>query len=378
MLREILFIGGQDLRQVLRARETLMWVFVMPILFFWFIGSVTGGFARPTKESPDALVLDAPDDAGFLVDELERRLTERFYRVERSDTTGAIARHVTVPAAFTDSVLAGVPTQLRYEYRDTGLGGDYERIRVGRAAYTVLADLSVVSQDSAAVVDPAAFAELAAMPRALTVDVKPAGKRQVIPTGFSQSVPGIMVMFTLLVMSTSGAVLLVIERRQGLLRRLASAPLDRRSIVLGKWAGRLVVGLVQIGFAMLAGTVLFGMDWGPDLPFVFLVMLVYAALMASIGLLLGSVARSEGQAVAVGVISANVLGALGGCWWPIEITPAWMQKLALFLPTGWAMNALHKLVAFGAGPMSIVPHVVGMSIVAALVLAATARLFRFD
>jgi ABC-type multidrug transport system permease subunit len=120
------------------------------------------------------------------------------------------------------------------------------------------------------------------------------------------------------------------------------------------------------------------MDWGPDLPFVFLVMLVYAALMASIGLLLGSVARSEGQAVAVGVISANVLGALGGCWWPIEITPAWMQKLALFLPTGWAMNALHKLVAFGAGPMSIVPHVVGMSIVAALVLAATARLFRFD
>jgi ABC-type multidrug transport system permease subunit len=187
-----------------------------------------------------------------------------------------------------------------------------------------------------------------------------------------------MVMFTLLVMATSGAVLLVIERRQGLLRRLASAPLDRRSIVLGKWAGRLVVGLVQIGFAMLAGTVLFGMDWGPDLPFVFLVMLVYAALMASIGLLLGSVARSEGQAVAVGVISANVLGALGGCWWPIEITPAWMQKLAMFLPTGWAMNALHKLVAFGAGPGSIVPHVVGMTIAAVLVLAATARLFRFD
>ena len=34
-----------------------------------------------------------------------------------------------------------------------------------------------------------------------------------------------MVMFTVLVLGTSGAILLVIERRQGLLRRLAYAPI---------------------------------------------------------------------------------------------------------------------------------------------------------
>jgi len=43
------------------------------------------------------------------------------------------------------------------------------------------------------------------------------------------------------------ALLLVIERRQGLLRRLAYTPLSRLAIVLGKWGGKLVLGLIQIG-----------------------------------------------------------------------------------------------------------------------------------
>jgi ABC-type multidrug transport system permease subunit len=170
----------------------------------------------------------------------------------------------------------------------------------------------------------------------------------------------------------------VIERKRGLLRRLASAPIERRTVVAGKWAGKLLVGLVQIGFGMAAGTILFKVDWGPDLPAVFVVLLVYGALMAAIGLVLGSVARTEGQASAIGVISSNVLGALGGCWWPVEIAPKWMQKLALFLPTGWAMDALHKLVSFAAGPASVVPHVAGMAVAAALTFALAAKAFRYQ
>jgi ABC-type multidrug transport system permease subunit len=187
-----------------------------------------------------------------------------------------------------------------------------------------------------------------------------------------------MVMFTLMVMATSGAILLLIERQQGLLRRLAYTPISRLAIVLGKWGGKWFLGLVQIAFAMIAGTLLFRMNWGPDLAAVIAVMLVYGALMAAIGIILGSLARSEGQAIGIGVIAANVLAALGGCWWPIEITPAWMQKLQLFLPTGWAMDALHKLISFGAGPTSVIPHLVGMLLGSIILIAVGTRVFRFD
>jgi ABC-type multidrug transport system permease subunit len=208
--------------------------------------------------------------------------------------------------------------------------------------------------------------------------VKSAGTRREIPTGFEQAIPGIMVMFLLLVMATSGSVTLLLERQQGLLRRLASAPMDRLAVILSKLAGKLALGMVQIAFAMIAGTVFFKMRWGPDLPFVVMVMVVYGAMMAALGVVLGSVVKTERQAVAIGVISANVLAALGGCWWPIEITPAWMQKLAMFLPTGWAMSALHNLISFGAGPGSVVPHLVGMLAAAGALTAVAVRVFRFE
>ena len=54
---------------------------------------------------------------------------------------------------------------------------------------------------------------------------------------------------------------------------------------------------------------------------------------------------------------AVLLAPLGGCWWPIEVTPPWMQHAALLLPTGWAMDGLHKLISYGAAPASVAPAV---------------------
>ena len=51
--------------------------------------------------------------------------------------------------------------------------------------------------------------------------------------------------------------------RDGLLRRVASTPLPREGVVAGKWASRMALAIVQIGFAMAAGTLLFRIDWGP-------------------------------------------------------------------------------------------------------------------
>jgi ABC-type multidrug transport system permease subunit len=71
------------------------------------------------------------------------------------------------------------------------------------------------------------------------------------------------------------------------------------------------------------------------------------------------------------------LAALGGCWWPIEITPGWMQRLALFLPTGWAMGALHQLISFGAAATVAVPHVLGLAALSLLLGVVSVRAFRF-
>ena len=44
MLRDAWFIAREDVKHTVRARETIMWLFIMPVVFFYFIGTITGGF----------------------------------------------------------------------------------------------------------------------------------------------------------------------------------------------------------------------------------------------------------------------------------------------------------------------------------------------
>jgi ABC-type multidrug transport system permease subunit len=164
-------------------------------------------------------------------------------------------------------------------------------------------------------------------------------------------------MFTLLLLLTSSGTQLVQERTQGLLRRLASAPISRAEVLAGKWQGRMVLAAVQVAVALAFGTFLFSMDWGPDLGMIIVVLAAWAGFCASAGLWLGTIAKTEAQAGGLGALAANVLAALGGCWWPIEVTPGWMQALQKAIPTGWTMDAMHKLISFQAGAISVLPNV---------------------
>jgi ABC-type multidrug transport system permease subunit len=277
-------------------------------------------------------------------------------------------------------VLAGNQLEVRFERSGDELLGQLDEVRVNRAVLSVVADLAAI-RASGGEVTPTAFDALAAAPRRVTLAVRAAGLRRGAPSGFAQAVPGTMVMFTMIILLTSGAITLVVERETGLLRRLASAPLSRASIVLGKWLARLALALVQLAFAMLLGSLLFRVDWGQSAGGVLAVLGVLAAwagLNASLALLLGSAVRTTAQAAGIGVLTSLVLAALGGCWWPIEITPPWMQSLAATLPTGWAMDALHRLVHFGDTAASAAPHAAALAFGALVLGWIGARVFRYQ
>lgn len=375
-MRGAVFIARKDLGHMFRAWETWLWVFLMPLAFFYFIGTISGGARRPAARQTLAVVV--PPDAGFLAEQLEGKLQQHYRVVGVSeDAAPRFRRLLRLPAGFTGQVLAGKPVKVTLTLADEGLRGEYDRFRVSRAVYTLLADLIVASRSGAAP-QAEALAEVQRRPRSLTLAVESAGAQRRPPAGFEQAVPGIMVMFLLLAMLTTGGVWLVIERNQGILARLAATPLSRATIVAGKCAARWILGLAQMAFAMLAGALLFGVRWGPNWPAIALLLALYAGLWAMLGLLLGSLARTQQQVIGLGVIAANLLAALGGCWWPIEITPLWAQKLALLFPTGWAMDAMHKLVSFGEPAEAILPHLAATLAAALAAGWAAARKFRFQ
>ena len=379
-IRSAAFIARTDLGFMLRQRETLLWVFAMPLLFFYFIGTVTGGFGGGNQDRPDPLALRTDAARGVVHDAIVMRLQQQRFRIDRPPTQDAFSqysRRLLIPAFTDDSVQAGTQVEATLALRDDNVAAGLDQFRVGRALYSVVADLSVLKATGQPV-SAEALAALASAPRQVTLAVTSAGRREDPPEGFAQAVPGTMVMFTMLILLTSGAITLVVERQYGLLRRLASTPITPGAIVAGKWTSRMALGLVQVAFAMLVGRVLFRVNWGPSLPMVALVLAAWASFNASFALLLGNIARTQPQMAGIGVLTTMVLAALGGCWWPIEITPEWMQSLALALPTGWTMDALHKLVNFGYGAEAAAPHVAALATSAMLCGWGGSKIFRYQ
>lgn len=64
----------------------------------------------------------------------------------------------------------------------------------------------------------------------------------------------------------------------------------------------------------------------------------------ALGLLLATVGRTRAQASQLTIMFSMLLAALGGAWFPLEITPAGFRAFAQALPTTWAMNGFNEVI----------------------------------
>jgi len=66
--------------------------------------------------------------------------------------------------------------------------------------------------------------------------------------------------------------------------------------------------------------------------------------------------RTEEQAGNIMVGAAMVMAALGGAWWPIAITPKFMQTVGHLFPSSWAMDAFQAIILQGATIGEVLPQ----------------------
>jgi ABC-2 type transport system permease protein len=378
MVRQTWFLAWHDVRVFLRSRSNLMWMFLMPPFFMWVTGMAAGGDHRPAGKP---LVVIRAAQPGPVMRALAQRLEALRYDVRILPPGGEpvpAAVGLTAPDDFEARVLAGEKTPLMLRAGgDDDLSLQLNEARVRRAVIRTLGDLAVLATTDSGLTD-AGFSRLAARPPAVALDVKLAFPAPRVPSGMRQSVPGMLVMFILMVLVTGGTERLFVDRKEGLLRRLASSPLTRGEIVLSRILSRTILGLFMSCFALVVGALLFGIDWGPQWPFLMVVLAAYALAASGLSVLLSTLARSIGQAIGLGVVATILMAALGGCWWPIEVVPHSMQVLSLCLPTGWAMQGMHRAMELSRGLSAALPSIAALAGFALVFGALAARRFKFD
>jgi ABC-type multidrug transport system permease subunit len=220
------------------------------------------------------------------------------------------------------------------------------------------------------------LARLSAEPPLLTVQSETAGHGRPVPSGMRQSLPATIILFMLINTTIYGAVFLAVERQEGMLARIATHPLPRVSIIAGKLLGAVLIALAQAALLLGAARLLMHADLGRSFPGLALVLVCFALVAAALALFWGAILRKPEQVTATTLVVSLFLGAIGGCWWPLEVVPAWMRSAGHISPAAWAMDGLHAIISYGAGlPAVLVPCLILLAYAALFVYLGT-RLLR--
>ncbi|KYD09137.1 MULTISPECIES: ABC transporter permease [Heyndrickxia] len=125
--------------------------------------------------------------------------------------------------------------------------------------------------------------------------------------------------------------------------RLLSTPINARTYILSNVIVNMIVMIVQVLITLTVMTTIFHIDLNIPYWEAMAVMFLFALISVGISLLTTSFANNRSAAGALQNLIVLPTVMLSGCFWPVEVMPASIQKVANFLPQRWTLDTLTKL-----------------------------------
>lgn len=357
-----------EIARVYKKPSSYVLMFVMPLIFTFLFAGV-GGTQVATKFKIALVDYDQTAVSQQLVEKIAQDEVLEIKLIEQSEAekqlrNKSISGIVTIPAGFAEQILSGEKSEVTFQHGpDLGAAGsirqmiDNAMVQIAikaKASHLVNpnsneSDLMTSYQNMSTV--------LAA--NLITIDAKNISKGKQLDRSNNQSerLVGFVILFLMITLTiVTGKILEA--RKIGVWYRLLSTPSSRFNIMSGYMLSFFLIGWLQFAILMTASHFIFGTVWGNLLA---QFCLVSALLLCAIGLglMVAGFVKTAEQQMLFGIIIISPTCMLGGVYWPIELVPDFMQKIALFVPQYWAMEGFKTIMAHG-GTLSDVSGSVGI------------------
>ena len=366
----------KDLQQVSRSKMSLIMLVLMPIVFTFFMGFALSWAIKARRNSPPGGWINQ-DNGSLLSAQLETQLTNsgalRLVKMDAAQangqlTSGKITAALVVPAGFsTNSGRTGEPAHLvggcEHHQRPNGAAGDPGGVGVhfehgadrgtrrGGAGHTAQPNLDAAAllAEKQATLQQASQAWQKPVVSVIVEKAQAAVQPQDGSANpYTQTSPGIMVQFTIFGMMTSASVL-VMERKTGSLQRLLTTSINRAGIIAGHVLAMFSIVFLQEALLIVFGQLFLRVNYLRQPLATLLVMIGLGLWITCLGLLVGVVAKAQEQVIVFSLIAMFVLTALGGCWFPLEITGPTFSRIGYLTPAAWAMKGFQDIILRGQG-----------------------------
>ncbi|MHA7965864.1 ABC transporter permease [Paenibacillus sp. CAU 1782] len=368
---KIFLIAYQILRRTLTTKKGFLMYILLPSLLIAGIVSLFGNSVQ--APFPVAYVnLDQGRLGADLIDQVNTHSLFQAFPEKDSDAVRQAVRKrdtdtgIIIPADFTEKL-------------ESGQGGEVEiyQVHKNERSYSlryfveqkveVLQQLSLWSlgsggNNSAEQLDEVIKQQLESPYLTVAEDT---GKQSLDNTTLT-----LMCGFTLLFMMglmNSSVSTIMEDRENNITSRIFAAPVRKVHIFAGNLLGIFIVGSLQMLAILLATRYVFGFDY--DIPFYAHFIVLELFLLATMGI------ASAAAGLVKNLTSLNMVHTLiltptcmiGGCFWPREIMPDFLQKAGNFVPQSWTIDAIMELTT-GANLLDIWPKLAVLLLMAAVLL----------
>jgi len=195
--------------------------------------------------------------------------------------------------------------------------------------------------------------------------------------GMTTQMVGFLLMF-MLIGAGNTAEMILKEKRARTYYRICAAPVRARTYIFGNIMANLSLVIVQIAITLFFMIKVFKVQIYLPVAQLFLILALFGLVAIGLGVLIVSFSNDSKQAGTLQNMIITPSCMLAGCFWPVEIMPKTLQRMADFLPQKWAIGAIQKL-QMGAGFDQVIINVlIIMAFAFTFFLIAAYRLGRND
>jgi ABC-2 type transport system permease protein len=186
---------------------------------------------------------------------------------------------------------------------------------------------------------------------------------------YAHSFAGMGVQF-ILFMGIDMGIDILLAQRSGVWNRLLAAPVGLAQVLLARAASGAIIAVGLLCAMFAVAVFVFGVHIASLAGFIGMA-LCFAALTASLGLLIAAFGKTPEAARRIAMFVTLIMVMVGGAWVPSFMFPEWMQRLTMAVPTRWAIDGLDAVTWRGLDAAAAAPAM-GAQLGFALVFAVLA------
>lgn len=189
-------------------------------------------------------------------------------------------------------------------------------------------------------------------------------------------IPGLIGMILQFLTTFLTATSIVRERERGTIEQLIVTPIRSWELIAGKLAPYVLIAFFDTLEILVAGVLLFQVPINGSLLLLLLLSALFLVTTLGMGLLISTVANTQQEAMLTTMFTLLPGIFLSGFLFPLAAMPKILQAASYVIPLRYFVIVTRGIVLKGVGVDILLPEIFALSVIALVVITATALRFR--